>query len=231
MPRKIRVLIVEDEVIVAEAICAILDMEPNITVVGKAINGEAGVRKAQLLRPDVVVLDLHLPDKPGAAVIAEIIAQRRDARVVVLTGHADDSEVAATFRTGAVGYVLKTQAATDLVQTIENAHADPSCVPPQIARIMLNTFTAPSLRQLMADQPLSKAELRILALVARGYRNKEIAHQLGISCSTVHAHVSRILSKLNLENRTQAAIYAQRYGLGWLEQAIYASPPRAAAAN
>lgn len=231
MSKKIRVLIVEDEAIVAEAICAILEMEPTITVVGKAVDGEAAVRKAQLLQPDVVLLDLHLPDKPGAAVIAEITAQRPDARVVVLTAHADDGEVAATFRAGAVGYVLKTQAVTDLVRAIENAHAGLSCVPPRIARIMMNTFTAPPLRQLMAEQPLSEAELRVLALVARGYQNKEIAHQLGISRPTVHAHVSRILSKLELGNRTQAAVYAQKLGLERLEQAICSSLPRVGAAN
>ncbi|RIK39512.1 MAG: DNA-binding response regulator [Chloroflexi bacterium] len=231
MSKKIRVLVVEDEAIVAEAICAILETEPTIAVVGKAIDGEAAIRKTQLLHPDVILLDLHLPDKPGASVIAEITAQIPDARVVVLTAHADDCEVAATFRAGAVGYVLKTQAVTDLVRAIENAHAGLSCVPPRIARIMMNTFTAPPVRQLMADQPLSEAELRVLALVARGYQNKEIAHQLGISRPTVHAHVSRILSKLELGNRTQAAVYAQRLGLERIEQAAFSSLPRAGVAS
>lgn len=231
MSDKIRVLVVEDEAIVAEAICALLDLEPDITVVGKALDGEAAVRKAQLLRPDVVLLDLHLPDKPGATVIAEITAACSETRVVAVTGHADDAEVAATFRAGAVGYVLKTQATTDLVRAIENAHAGLSCVPPRIARIMMNTFTAPPLRQVLADQPLSEAELRVLALVARGYQNKEIARQLGISRPTVHAHVSRILNKLDLGNRTQAAVYAQKMGLERLEQAICTSLPRARVGN
>jgi DNA-binding NarL/FixJ family response regulator len=231
MSKQIRVLVVEDEAIVAEAICAILDLEPNIAVVGKAVDGEAAVRKAQLLHPDVVLLDLHLPDKPGTTVIAELIAQNSERRVVVLTGHVEDAEVAATFRAGAVGYVLKTQAITDLVRAIENAYAGLSCVPPRVARIMMNTFTAPSLRQVLADQPLSEAELRVLALVARGYQNKEIARQLGISRPTVHAHVSRILNKLDLGNRTQAAVYAQKMGLERLEQAICASLPRPGMVN
>src|SRR5262245_57378777 len=118
MDKKIRLLIVEDETIVREAICALLALEEDIMVIGQASNAEMAVRKARLLKPDVILLDLRLPDKSGIAVIEEIAQTDPATRILVLTAYADDNEVAAAFKAGAVGYLLKTQMINDLVCAI-----------------------------------------------------------------------------------------------------------------
>ncbi|HMN30059.1 MAG TPA: response regulator transcription factor [Caldilineaceae bacterium] len=216
MNQKIRVLLVEDEGIVAEAIAALLEMEPGISVVGKAVSAEMCLRKAHALRPDVILLDLRLPDRPGVDVISALVADNPTVRIVIVTGYADEEEVATALRAGAVGYVLKTQAHTDLVQAIEHAYQGRSSIPPRIAKIMLQALNPP--KPPSAVRHLSEAERRILVYVAQGLENKEIARQLGLSRPTVHAHVSHILNKLELENRTQAALYAVKHGLVSLAQ-------------
>lgn len=213
MQRQIRVLLVEDETIVGEAILALLGMEPWITLVGEAENAETAVRKVRLLKPDVVLLDLHLPDRSGVEVIEEIMRELPQTRILVLTGSVNENEVYAAFRAGAIGYVLKTQAINELTQAIDYAVRGYSAIHPKVANIMLNKLgqSAAGGRPL-ADRPLSEAEMRVLVLVAQGLANKEIARQLGVSRMTVHVHVSNILAKLGIENRTQAALYALKKG-------------------
>lgn len=212
MDTKIRVLLVEDEKIVAEAICALLSTEPGLMVIAQAETGESAIRKARLVHPDVILLDLHLSDQSGVEVVTAIMQENPQARIVILTAFADEQEVAAAFRAGVIGYVLKTQAIDDLVKAIENAYEGRSCVPPNIARIMLSTLN-PERKRCTQHVQLSDAELRVLSFVGKGLQNKEIAHLLGLSRQTVHGHVSHILTKLKLENRTQAAIYAYRQGI------------------
>jgi DNA-binding NarL/FixJ family response regulator len=181
-----------------------------------AHNGQSAVAKARALRPDVILLDLRLQEQAGVELIGVLSRDNEDTRIVILTAYADDREVAMAFRSGAVGYVLKTQAVSDLVRAIEHAHAGLSSVPPRVAKIMLQTLN--SATQSTPDGGrLSDAEVRVLTYVARGLQNKEIARHLGISRPTVHAHISRILSKLQLENRTQAAVYAVKQGFATLD--------------
>jgi DNA-binding NarL/FixJ family response regulator len=230
MTGKIRLLLIEDETLVSEAICALLDMEAGISVVAQAAQAEAGVRKARLLKPDVILLDLRLPDRPGIEVISELLQNDPQVQVVVVSGMADEQEVAAAFRAGAVGYVLKSQTITDLVQAIENALEGRSSVPPHIAKLMLQKFR-PSSKSTSTAGNLSAAEQRILVCVAQGMEDKEIARHVGLRRSTVCSHVCHILIKLNVENRTQAAIYAIKHG--WVatgapssQERLRASPGR-----
>jgi DNA-binding NarL/FixJ family response regulator len=209
--RKIRVLVVDDEYIVSEAIAALLEMDAGITVVGHAASAEMCLWKTRSLRPDVVLLDLHLPDKPGVEVIHTLLAENPNLPILILTGYAEDHEVAAALRAGVVGYVLKTQSVSELVGAIKNAQQGRSSIPPQVAKIMLKMLQSPQVAP-AATEGLSEAEQRILTYVAQGWDNKTIARQLRLAQCTVQVHVSHILSKLHLENRTQAALYAVKHG-------------------
>jgi DNA-binding NarL/FixJ family response regulator len=212
MDEKIRLLIVEDETIVVEAIRALLEQEQLIEVVGQASDGDEAIRKAKSLKPDVILLDLRLPDRAGTTLIDELMQRDPCTRILVLTAYADDADVVAAFKAGAVGYVLKMQAITDLVQAIQSAYQGQSYLHPQIARIMLRELNRPT-KPPGTEKQLSEAEMRVLAHVAQGLANKDIAMRLGVSTTTVRAHISRILTKLRLDNRTQVALYALRQGL------------------
>jgi DNA-binding NarL/FixJ family response regulator len=222
MDEQIRVLVVEDEKIVGEAIRALLEDAPGINVIDEATTGEAAIRKARQLKPDVILVDLLLPDKSGVEVIEEIMANDPGAHILVLTGFSDDSRVTAAFQAGALGYVLKTQATTELVQAIQTAYHGQSALHPAIATKLVRQLKRP-LESVSEESLLSEPEERVLIGVARGFSNQEIAEELDLSLSTVRTHVSKILSKLNLENRTQAALYALKKGLVMLEQ-VRANP-------
>jgi two-component system, NarL family, response regulator LiaR len=217
MEEQIRVLVVEDEKIVGEAIRALLEDEPGIQVIDEATTGDAAVRKARQLKPDVILVDLLLPDKSGVVVIEEILADDPNARILVLTAYSEDHRVTAAFQAGALGYVLKTQASTELVEAIQTAHRGLSALHPSIATKLVRQLKRPNDPPL--EEPLlSEPEERVLIGVARGLSNQEIAEELGLSLSTVRTHVSKILSKLHLENRTQAALYALKKGMVLLVQ-------------
>jgi DNA-binding NarL/FixJ family response regulator len=218
MQPKIRLMLVEDEAIVGAAICALLEKEEHITIVGRADTAEAAVRKARLLKPDVLLLDLHLPDRSGVEVIEELVPENPAVRVLIFSAYADEREVAAAFRAGAVGYVMKSQAVTDLVQAIEQVTQGLAAMPRVVTDIILRQINHAS--EHTEDPPLSSVEWRVLVLVAQGFANKDIARHLSLSSHTVNAYVSSILGKLNVMNRTQAALYALRRG--WVK--LEASP-------
>jgi DNA-binding NarL/FixJ family response regulator len=212
MSNQIRVLLVDDELLVCAAIAALLQLDERLKVVGMARNAVLGLQKAQTLRPDVILLDLHLPDQSGIDVIGDLLRANPGVRVVILTAYADAEEVAAAFRAGAVGYVLKTQAEHDLVRAIDQAYQGLATVPPQVASVLLRALQpAPPCAPTLGE--LSKAERRVLLYVAQGLKNQEIAERLEIGVPTVHTHINHILAKLGLKNRTQAAIYALEHGL------------------
>lgn len=212
MSNSISVLIIEDEKIVGEALRALLEEAEGIEVIAEAPNAATGIAMARQYEPDVILVDLLLPDKSGIQVIEEIIAENRSARILVLTAFSDDSRVAAAFQAGALGYLLKTQATTELVQAIQTAARGLSSLHPAIATKLVRQLKRP-VDNSPNEVALSDPEERVLVYVARGLTNQEIAEELSISLSMVRTHVSRILSKLALENRTQAAIYALKKGL------------------
>ncbi|RIK35675.1 MAG: DNA-binding response regulator [Chloroflexi bacterium] len=217
MANDIRVLLVEDELIVGEAIRALLEETDGIVVIDDAGTAEAAVRKARTLKPDVILVDLLLPDKPGIHVIETIMDEDPTARILVLTAFSDDSRVAAAFQAGALGYVLKTQASEELVQAIQTAYRGLSALHPSIATKLVRQLKRP-IEAPAEEALLTEPEERVLMGIARGLSNQEIADELGLSLSTVRTHVSKILSKLHLDNRTQAALHALRKGIVDLAQ-------------
>jgi NarL family two-component system response regulator LiaR len=217
MENEIRVLVVEDEQIVGEAIRALLEEADGITVLDEATTAEAAIDKARTLRPDVILIDLQLPDQSGIYVIGRVLAEAPDARILVLTGLSDDQTVAAAFQAGALGYLLKTQATEELVHAIHIAHSGLSALHPSIATKLIRQLKRPA-EPVVEEHLLSDPEERVLIGIARGLSNQEIAAELRISISTVRTHVSKILNKLHLENRTQAALYALRTGMVNLSQ-------------
>jgi len=208
----IRVLVTEDHDIVRKGICALLVTESQIDVVGEARDGEEAIRAAQSLHPDVILMDLVMPGIDGLEATRRIVAEQPDARVLVLTSFAGDDKLFPAIEAGALGYLLKDSTPEDLIAAIQQVYRGESSLDPAIARKVLLEFANPS-RNTTAFDELSDREEQVLRLVSRGYTNREIAHQLDIAEATVRTHVSGVLSKLKVSNRTQAALYALREGL------------------
>ncbi len=216
MAEMIRVLIAEDHAMVREGIRALITIKPDMEVVGEAVDGVEAVLKARALQPDVILLDLMMPRKSGVEAISEIKQERPDARILVVTSFAEDTQVFPAIKAGASGYLLKDSSSEDLVQAIREVYRGEPSLHPTIARKLLREFNRSAGPQ-AAEEPLTERELEVLRLVARGHSNQEIADALFISEQTVRSHVSNILGKLHLVNRTQAALYALREGIASLE--------------
>jgi DNA-binding NarL/FixJ family response regulator len=206
----IRILLVEDQTLMRQGLRTILSLEPGMEVVGEAADGEAGIRQALGLRPDVILMDVQMPGMSGIEAIAAICAVWPEARIIILTTFGRDEYVFQGIRAGAVGYLLKDAPADDLVQTIRRIHAGEVFIQPEIASRLLRELITP---QDWLAEPLSEREREVLVLVAQGYSNREIAERLVLAEGTVKNHVSNILGKLQVENRTQAADIARRHGL------------------
>lgn len=206
----IRILIVEDQTLMRQGLKTILDLEPGFQVVGEAADGEAGLRLALDLRPDIVLMDVQMPRMDGIQATAAVRSVWPEARIVILTTFSRDDYVFQGVRAGAVGFLLKDTPADRLIQTLRRIHAGEVFIQPEIASRMLCELLAP---QATPIEPLSDREREVLALLAQGHSNREIADRLVLAEGTVKNHVSNILAKLQAENRTQAADMARRYGL------------------
>lgn len=209
----IRILLADDHPIVREGLRALLATEPGMVVVGEAKDGDEAVLKARLLQPDVILLDLVMPRKDGLAVICELTHDLPAIRILVLTSFAEDEKVFPAIKAGAAGYLLKDASPQELLQAIREVYRGESALHPAIARQLLQEFRRPA-EPARATTLLTEREREILLLVAQGLSNLNIAEQLVISERTVRSHISNILEKLHLSNRTQAALYALRQG--WL---------------
>jgi NarL family two-component system response regulator LiaR len=209
----IRVLIVDDHAIVRKGIRALLDQVEHIEVVGEASDGQEAVTQVASLRPDVILMDLVMPKMDGIAAIRHITADQPEARILVLTSFTGDDQVFPAIKAGALGYLLKDSDPEDLLEAIESVHHGE--LSPAIAQKVLVELRQPSDRPPTPD-PLTDREVEVIRLVAKGLSNQEIAERLVVTEATVRAHVSNILSKLHLANRTQAALYALREGLASL---------------
>lgn len=216
---KIRVLIADDHHVVRGGLRALLETEEDIVVVGEASDGVEAVYKMRSLAPDVLLLDLVMPRKNGIEAILEIKQDQQDARILVLTSFSDDDKVFAAIKAGALGYLLKDSSPHELIQAIRDVYNGESSLHPVIARKLIRELNRPAANLPQTDEPLTEREVEVLVLVARGYSNQEIADGLVISERTVRTHVSNILSKLHLANRTQAALYALKEGLAMLDEA------------
>ena len=207
----IRVLIADDHAIVRVGLRALITTEPGLEVVGEAVDGTDAVRKARSLRPDVIVLDLVMPRKDGIQASAEIRQEDPSARILVLTSFAEEDKLVPAFKAGAVGYLLKDSAPQDLLQAIRDVAQGASTLHPQIAHHLIRALRQPAERP--AAMPLTAREREVLRLVAQGLCNDAIAERLHVGERTVRSHISNILAKLHLANRTQLALYALRTGL------------------
>jgi len=212
MTEKIRLLIADDHTLVRAGLCALISTEPGMEVVGEAADGVEAVLKARSLRPDIILLDLVMPRQGGIEAIAEIKAEDPEARILVLTSFADDDKVFPAIKVGALGYLLKDSSPQQLLQAIRDVHRGESALDPAIARKLIRELNQPPDLPRTED-PLTAREAEVLRLVAQGLSNQEIADRMVISERTVRTHVSNILDKLHLANRTQAALYAVREGL------------------
>jgi NarL family two-component system response regulator LiaR len=208
----IRLLIVDDHAVVRQGLRFLCEQEPDIEVVGESATGAVAVSMARAARPDVVLLDLFLPDRDGVAVLTEIHGVDPGIAVVMLTSSPDDAHLVAAVRAGATSYLLKTAEIGEVLATIRAAARGESTLPPAVATRLLNAMRT----QGRPDDPLQRLtprEADVLACLADGQPNREIARALLISEETVKTHVSSILTKLGLADRTQAAIYALRRGV------------------
>jgi DNA-binding NarL/FixJ family response regulator len=208
--KPIRILLVEDQTLMRQGLKTILNLEPGLQVVGEAIDGEAGIRRALDMRPDVILMDVQMPGMSGIEAIAAICAVWSEARIIILTTFARDEYVFEGVRAGAVGFLLKDAPAEHLIETIHRVHSGEVFIQPEIASRLLRELITP--RDLPME-PLSEREREVLILVAQGHSNREIAEQLVLAEGTIKNHVSNILGKLQAENRTQAADIARRHGL------------------
>jgi two-component system, NarL family, response regulator LiaR len=208
----IRVLIVDDHAIVRKGIRALLSEAGGFEVVGEADNGQAAVLRAQETAPDVILMDLLMPGMDGIEATRQITSRQPQPRVLVLTSFAADNKVFPAIKAGAVGYLLKDSSPDELVRAIRQVHRGEPSHHPTIARKLLQEIARPAELQ-PAPEALTDREMTVLRLIAQGLSNQEIADRIAVSEATVRAHVSRILGKLHLASRTQAALYAVREGL------------------
>ncbi|MDI9547046.1 MAG: response regulator transcription factor [Chloroflexota bacterium] len=216
MSDMIRVLIAEDHTVVRGGLCALLEDVDGIEVVAEAADGVEAVLKTRAIKPDVILMDLMMPRKTGIEAIEEIKRENPNARILVLTSYSDDDKVFAAIKAGALGYLLKETSTQDLLQAIRDVYNGESSLHPAIARKLIRELNRPSTLP-PSDEPLTEREAEVLVLVARGLSNQDIADKLVISERTVRTHVSNILGKLHLANRTQAALYALKEGLTSLD--------------
>jgi NarL family two-component system response regulator LiaR len=208
----IRVLIADDHAVVREGLRTFLALQDDIEVVGDAADGEEAVRAARERAPDVVLMDLVMPRLDGVEAIRRIAAERPATRIIALTSFLDDDKVLPAVRAGAAGYLLKDVGPPDLVRAIRTVHGGQALLHPAVAARVIEELADPAPPP-PAAAALTPREREVLALLGRGLANTRIAQELGIAEKTVKIHVSRILHKLGVSDRTQAALHAVREGL------------------
>jgi len=214
MDRPISVLLVDDHEMVRIGLAAVLDTEDGIEVVGEASNGYDGIRMATSYRPDVILMDLVMEPIDGVETTRQILEVHPDCKVIVLTSFIDDSKLYPVIEAGAFSYLLKTSRATEIADAIRAAARGQSVIEAQVAAKMMNRLRQPKSEQKQQlHDLLTEREMDVLKSVARGLSNQEIADELFIGVKTVKFHITNIFNKLEVEDRTQAAIYAHKHGV------------------
>lgn len=210
--KKIRIIVVDDENVVREGFVAILRLQPDIDVVGEALDGIQAVKLADKAKPDVILLDLAMPKQDGLTTIPLLKEILPEGKILVLTSFAESDQVYQAIKSGALGFLLKDATRVQLLQAIRDVSNGQASIQPSIAVKVIQEIDHPNHLLYTAD-PLTPRELETLRLIARGLSNSEIAVELHVHERTVAKYVSSILEKLQLANRTQAALYAVREGL------------------
>jgi two-component system, NarL family, response regulator LiaR len=209
---KIRVLIADDHAVVRQGLRTFLELQDDVEVVADAADGDEAVAAALEHRPDVVLMDIVMPQTDGVEAIRRILHEQPSTRVIALTSFLDDDKVFPAVRAGAAGYLLKDVEPPELVKAIRTVYGGEALLDPAVTARLMEELAGGGHDEV---DPLTEREREVLGLIARGLSNKLIARELGIAEKTVKAHVSSILRKLGLTDRTQAALYAVRRG--WVE--------------
>jgi NarL family two-component system response regulator LiaR len=205
----IRVLVVDDHAVVREGLRAFLELQDGIEVAGEAADGNEAVEAAERLTPDVILMDLVMPNLDGLAAMRVLRARLPNARVIVLTSFFDDEQLMPALRAGAAGYLLKNAPPQELARAVRAAHAGEAVLDPVVAARVIEALAGHA-------EPLDRLtprEREVLVLIGRGFPNKRIARELGLAEKTVKTHVGHVLAKLGVSDRTQAAVIAVRAGL------------------
>jgi len=210
--KAISVLIVDDHTVVRDGLNALLSAEMGMKVVGLAGDGEAAVEMAKELHPDVILMDLVMPHKDGVQATLEIKKVFPEARILVLTSFSENHMVFSAIKAGAIGYLMKDTSSEELIQAIRDTYDNRPALGPDIARKLMLDIQGQD-EEIALENPLTEREVEIVQQMALGRTNQEIADDLVLSERTVRTHVTNILAKLGLSNRTQAVLYALRWGI------------------
>ena len=200
----IRILIVDDHPVVRLGLKTMLATEDGLSVVGMACSGKEAITEVQRSKPDVVLMDLRMPEMEGTEAIVQLRRLQPDLRILVLTNYGSDQYIVRALQAGAMGYLLKSTPQSEIVQAVKNVHHNKRCVPEDIAQRLFGAI---------GRKELSARELEVLLLVAKGFTNKEVAGQLFISDKTARNHVASVLLKLEANDRTEAVTTAIERGL------------------
>ncbi|MEM8807673.1 MAG: response regulator transcription factor [Cyanobacteria bacterium P01_G01_bin.38] len=212
----IRILLVDDQYLIREGIASLLELEEAVEVVGIAVNGQDAIAKALDLKPHIILMDVRMPEMNGVEATAHIRQALPTCQIIMLTTFDDEEFIVQSLLAGACGYLMKDIPPQDLVQAIKLAHAGVYQLAPEVAGKLIGALKhkqRPVAPKPQVDTPLTARELEVLKLIAKGTTNKGIAQALNVSEGTVKNHVSNILMRLELRDRTQAAIYAVENGL------------------
>ena len=207
----IHVLLVDDHEMVRLGVSSYLSMQDDIEVIDEAKNGREGVEKALSLKPDIILMDLVMPEMDGIEATKEILEKWPQAKIIILTSFIDDENVFPALNAGAKSYILKTASASQIAKAIRDTYQGDGVFEPQVTDKLVNRIQMK--QQHFLHEDLTQRELEVLLLIAQGKSNQEIADELFITLKTVKTHVSNILSKLEVEDRTQATIYAFKHQL------------------
>jgi NarL family two-component system response regulator LiaR len=219
MSETIRILVVDDHIVVRRGLIAMLETEPGMQIVGEAANGAEAVEQAQKLVPDVILMDLVMPVMDGIEATRQIKQEMPSVNILVLTSFSTNDKVIPSLNAGAIGYLLKDSTPTELVRAIQQVAQGEGSLPTEVTRqILAQLQTSVGSADQPAEEELTERETEVLKLMAHGYSNAEIARLMVVSNATVYTHVSRILSKLKVTSRTQAALYALRKKLVTLDE-------------
>jgi NarL family two-component system response regulator LiaR len=212
-PNRITVLIVDDHSVVRMGLRVFLDLQPDIEVVGEATDGSEGVAMARRLEPDVILMDLLMPNMDGITAIGRIKAERPETEIVTMTSFIEEDKVTAALEAGASGYVLKDAEAEEVAAAVRAAYAGEVHLDPAVARLLAQRMRQRKSPEETLAEPLTDREKDVLGLLGQGMSNKEIGTTLFITERTARTYVSNILGKLGLASRTQAALYAVEHKL------------------